>query len=87
MDTDLSSTIVNELRMGYNYDNSVRSSNYNVQAVNAQLGLETAPSVGPDRVGFPAFSFAGGASSTRPVNISDGGYNADRTVTRTRSNT
>ncbi len=77
-----SSTVVNELRVGYNYDNSVRASNYNVQAVNAQLGLETAPSVGPDRVGFPAFSFAGGASSTRPVNISDGGYNADRTVTQ-----
>jgi hypothetical protein len=78
----LSSTFVNELRVGYNYDNNVRASNYNVQAVNAQLGLETAPSVEPDRVGFPAFSFTGGASSTRPVNISDGGYNADRTVTQ-----
>jgi Carboxypeptidase regulatory-like domain len=77
-----SSTVVNELRVGYNYDNSERKSNYNVHDVNGQLGLENAPSVAPDRVGFPAFTFTGGASSSRPVNISDGGYNADRTVTQ-----
>ena len=78
----ISSTIVNELRVGYNYDKGARQSRYNVHQVNADLGLENAPSVGPDRVGFPAFSFSGGASSSRPVNISDGGFNADRTVSQ-----
>ncbi len=75
-----SSTVVNELRIGYNYDKSFRQSNYNVQQVNAALGLETAPSVDGSRVGFPAFQFTGGSAATRPINISDGGINADRTV-------
>jgi hypothetical protein len=76
----LSSTVVNEFRIGYNYDNSKRQSTYNVQQVNAQLGLETAPSVGPDRVGFPRFEFSGGSSANRPTNISDDNTNVDRTV-------
>src|SRR5262249_23653880 len=42
--------------------------------------LENAPSVGPDRVGFPRFEFQGGSSSSRPINIDDGVFNADRTV-------
>ena len=75
-----SSHVVNEFRVGYNYDNSRRESQYNVHAVNAQLGLENPPSVGPDRVGFPSFQFAGGSSTARPTNIGDGGFNADRTV-------
>jgi hypothetical protein len=76
----ISPTVVNELRGGYNYDDNRRQSTFNVHDVNADLGLENAPSVGADRVGFPAFSFSGGASSSRPTSISDGGFNADRTV-------
>jgi hypothetical protein len=75
-----SATVVNEFRAGYNYDDARRQSQYLVQDVNAELGLENAPSVGPDRVGFPAFTFQGGAAASRPTNISDGGFNADRTV-------
>ena len=75
-----SNTVVNEFRVGYNYDNSVRQSQYNVQQVNAQLGLETAPSVDASRVGYPSFSFSGGSAASRPVNITDGGFNADRTI-------
>ena len=76
----LSSTVVNELRVGYNYDNSERQSTYNVHDVNAELGLENAPSVGTERVGFPRFEFTGGSSASRPTNINDGGINADRTL-------
>jgi outer membrane receptor protein involved in Fe transport len=73
-----SSTVVNELRIGYNYDNSNRHSTYKAEQVNAQLGLETAPSlVGQDRYGFPSFSFTG---SNRPVNIADQGRNVDRVL-------
>jgi len=75
-----SNSRVNELRVGYNYDKGARQSLYNVHEVNATLGLENAPHVGPERVGFPAFTFTGGASGTRPTNLSDGGYNADRTI-------
>ena len=75
-----SNTVVNEFRIGYNYDNSVRQSQYNVQQVNGQLGLETAPSVDGSRVGYPSFSFSGGSAASRPVNITDGGFNADRTI-------
>ena len=76
----LSNTIVNELRIGYNYDKGERQSQYNVHEVNAALGLENAPSVTADRVGYPAFSFTGGAGASRPTNITDGGFNADRTI-------
>jgi hypothetical protein len=76
----LSPTMVNEFRVGYNYDKSSRQSRYTVGEVNAQLGLETAPSLSPDRPGFPSLQFAGGSAATRPVNISDGARNADRTI-------
>jgi Carboxypeptidase regulatory-like domain len=75
-----SQTLVNEFRAGYNFDEDRRQSTFNVHQVNAQLGLENAPSVGPERVGFPAFSFQNGPSAARPTNISDGGFNADRTI-------
>jgi len=78
----ISNTLVNEFRIGYNYDKSERQSQYNVHEVNAQLGLENAPSVGPDRVGYPSFSFSGGSSAARPVNITDGSFNADRTISQ-----
>lgn len=74
----LSSTVVNEFRVGWNHDNSVRHSNYKAEQVNSELGLETAPSiVGKDRYGFPGFAFTG---SNRPVNIVDASRNVDRTV-------
>jgi hypothetical protein len=74
----LSPTVVNELRVGYNYDNSKRNSTYTAEQVNAQLGLETAPSlVGTGRYGFPSFAFTG---SNRPLNIADQGRNVDRTL-------
>jgi hypothetical protein len=75
-----SPTVVNELRVGYNFDKSARQSNYNVHDVNAQLGLENAPSIGPERVGYPRFEFTGGSSASRPINITDGAFNADRTI-------
>jgi hypothetical protein len=74
----VSPTVVNELRVGYNYDNSVRQSQYMAEDVNNQLGLETAPSIlGQDRHGFPSFAFSG---SNRPSNIADQQRNVDRTV-------
>ncbi|HXK12481.1 MAG TPA: carboxypeptidase-like regulatory domain-containing protein, partial [Vicinamibacteria bacterium] len=75
-----SPTVVNEFRVGYNYDASYRQSQYTASQVNAQLGLETAPSLSPSRVGFPSFSFTGGAAANRPYNISDGSRNVDRTI-------
>jgi len=75
-----SSRVVNEFRVGYNYDDSRRESRYNAHEVNAQLGLENAPSVGPDRPGYPSFQFTGGSTSSRPTDIRDGGVNADRTI-------
>jgi outer membrane receptor protein involved in Fe transport len=76
----LSPTRVNEFRVGYNFDESNQESQYNVHAVNAQLGLENPPSVDASRVGYPSFSFTGGAAAARPTNISDGSFNADRTI-------
>jgi hypothetical protein len=73
-----SPTIVNELRAGYNYDNSRRESTYDAASVASQLGLETAPSLSTDRRGFPSFQFTAGAN--RPLNIADAGRNVDRTV-------
>ena len=76
----LSPTIVNELRVGYNYDNSRRQSNFVAQDVSNQEGIETAPSlVGTGKFGFPSFAFSG---SNRPTNIADAGRNVDRTVTQ-----
>ena len=76
----ISPTIVNELRIGYNYDSSTRQSNFVAEDVSNQVGIETAPSlVGTGRYGFPSFSFSG---SNRPTNIADSGRNVDRTVTQ-----
>jgi hypothetical protein len=73
-----SATVVNELRVGFNYDNSGRQSTYQVEEVDRQLGIETAPSlVGQGRFGFPSFRFAG---SNRPTDIRDAGRNVDRTL-------
>jgi hypothetical protein len=75
-----STSVVNEFRAGYNFDKAFRESNYNVHEVDAALGLENPPSIGPERVGYPRFEFTGGSSSSRPTNITDGGFNADRTI-------
>ena len=76
----LSPTRVNEFRVGYNYDKSERRSQYTVGQVNAELGLETAPSLSADRPGFPSLNFAGGSAASRPANVTDGSRNADRTI-------
>jgi hypothetical protein len=76
----LSSTVVNEFRVGYNYDKSERQSHFEVGDVNAQLGLETAPSLTADRPGFPSLNFTGGATASRPTNVTDGSRNANRTI-------
>ncbi|HVR70329.1 MAG TPA: TonB-dependent receptor [Vicinamibacteria bacterium] len=73
-----SPTVVNEFRVGYNYDNSRRESNFSATEVSSQLGVEAAPSLDPDRRGFPSFQFTGGAN--RPGNIADAGRNVDRTL-------
>jgi len=78
----LSPNTVNEFRVGYNYDKAERQSHFRVGEVNAELGLETAPSLAADRPGFPSLNFAGGSSATRPSNITDGSRNADRTLTQ-----
>ena len=60
-----SPTIVNELRTGYNYDNSRRESTFRAADVASTLGIENAPSLTPDRLGFPSFQFNTSASSVR----------------------
>ena len=62
----LSPNMVNELRAGYNHDDSKRQSNFNAGAVSAQLGIEVAPSKA-NSLGFPSFNFNGG--TFRPLNI------------------
>ena len=74
----LSPTVVNELRAGYNYDNSRRESTFRAKDVAAQLGIENAPSLAPDRRGFPSFQFSNGTN--RPTNIADASRNVDRTL-------
>ncbi len=74
----LSATNVNELRAGFNYDNSRRESTFQSADVAARLGIENAPSLAADRRGFPSFQFTAGTN--RPVNIADAGRNVDRTV-------
>jgi Carboxypeptidase regulatory-like domain len=74
----LKSTMVNEFRTGYNYDNSKRQSTFKAAEVAASLGIENAPSLGADRLGFPSFQFTAG--TFRPLNIVDGGRNVDRTL-------
>ncbi len=74
-----SSTMVNEFRAGYNYDNSKRQSTFTAGDVSSQLGIEVAPSKA-NSLGFPSFTFAGGSNTTRPVNIVDQGRNVNRTL-------
>ena len=73
----LSATMVNELRAGYNYDNSRRESTFTAAEVTSELGIENAPSLGADRRGFPTFQFF---PSNRITNIADAGRNVDRTL-------
>jgi hypothetical protein len=73
-----SPTVVNEFRAGYNYDNSARESTFLAADVAARLGIENAPSLGPDRRGFPQFQFTAGTN--RPTNITDAARNVDRTL-------
>jgi hypothetical protein len=73
------STMVNEFRAGYNYDNSKRQSSFKAADVAASLGLENAPSKA-DAFGFPSFQFQGGSSTNRPLNIADQGRNVNRTL-------
>jgi Carboxypeptidase regulatory-like domain len=73
-------TRVNELRAGYNYDNSRRESTFTAADVASQLGIENAPSLGADRRGFPSFQFTTGAPTLRPTNIADAARNVDRTL-------
>jgi hypothetical protein len=75
-----SSTVVNEFRAGYNYDQFSRQSTFLAADVAAQLGLENAPSLAADKRGFPQFTFS--TSTNRPSNIADQGRNGDRTVTQ-----
>src|SRR5437773_5137713 len=65
----LSSTTVNEFRVGYNYDKTSRQSVYSNAEVRAQLGLESPPSISPGRLGYPSFQLTAG--SNRPTNIND----------------
>jgi hypothetical protein len=74
-----SPTLVNEFRAGFNYDNSRRESTFAAAEVTRQLGIENAPSLAPDRRGFPQFTFPV-ALTGRPTNISDAGRNVDRTL-------
>ena len=68
--------IVNEVRIGYNYDHSAQKSKFTVAEIAAQFGIEATPSVAADVAGFPQFGFY--TSTFRPKNIGDGGRNADR---------
>ncbi len=73
-----SPTVVNELRVGYNYDNSKRQSNFVAEDMSRAWGLDTAPSLlGTGKLGFPSFTFTG---SNRPTNMTDASRNVDRTL-------
>ncbi|HEY8150942.1 MAG TPA: carboxypeptidase-like regulatory domain-containing protein [Vicinamibacteria bacterium] len=73
-----SSTLVNEFRVGYNFDKTSRQSTFINAEVARQLGLETPPSMPADRRGFPSIQFTTGAN--RPTNIVDAGRAVDRTI-------
>ena len=75
-----SSTMVNEFRAGYNYDNSKRQSNFTAgRRGRTARASRIAPSQA-NSLGFPSFTFSGGSSTTRPVNIVDQGRNVNRTL-------
>jgi hypothetical protein len=71
-----SSTVVNEFRVGYNYDKSTRQSTFSTPAITSQLGLENGDAYA-NALGFPTMSFAG---ANRPINIADAGRNVARTL-------
>jgi hypothetical protein len=71
-----SSAVVNEFRVGFNFDETNRQSTYIAQDVAAQLNVEVSPSLVGRVPGFPAFSFSGGTS--RPTSIADAGRNTLR---------
>ena len=73
-----SPTVLNEFRAGFNYDNSRRESTFLAADVASRLGIENAPSLSPDRRGFPSFQFTNGTN--RPTNLVDAGRNVDRTL-------
>ena len=73
----LSNRLVNEMRVGYNFDGDSRKSNYLATTMAAQMGFEAAPSIGPDIPGFPTVNFYSGIN--RPGNITDG-RNNNRTL-------
>ena len=73
-----SSTVVNEFRVGYNYDKVSRQSTFNNAELARQFGLETPPNMPADRLGFPNIRFTAGAN--RPGNIADAGRAVDRTT-------
>ena len=73
----LSPAMVNELRGGFNHDNSTGQSNFVAGEVSSQLGIEVAPSKA-NSFGFPTFQFNG--TGSRPLNIADQQRNVDRTV-------
>jgi hypothetical protein len=73
-----SSTVVNEFRVGYNFDKTSRQSTFINAEVARQLGLELPPSMPATRRGFPNIRFTAGAN--RPTNIADQGRAVDRTI-------
>jgi Carboxypeptidase regulatory-like domain len=75
-----SSTVVNEFRVGYNYDNVNRQSTFNNAQLAQQFGLELPPNMPLDRRGFPNIQFT--TSTNRPTNIADAGRAVDRTTTQ-----
>ena len=73
-----SSTVVNEFRVGYNFDKTSRQSTFINAELARQFGLELPPSMPADRRGFPNIQFT--TSSNRPSNITDQGRAVDRTI-------
>jgi hypothetical protein len=74
-----SPAVVNELRVGYNRDYSFGESQYFVQQMAQELGLEPTPGFGPEVRGFPSFVYSG---ANVPRSIRDLGRNANRSVTQ-----
>src|SRR5437899_3787915 len=73
-----SSTVVNEFRVGYNFDKTSRQSTFINAELARQFGLELPPSMPADRRGFPNIQFT--TSRDRPSNIADVGRAVDRTI-------
>jgi hypothetical protein len=73
-----SSTVLNEFRVGYNFDKTSRQSTFINRDLATQFGLEVPPSMPATRRGFPNIRFTAGAN--RPINIADAGRAVDRTI-------